>query len=317
MVIKLKIIFAGTSEFAVHHLNKIIQHNYQVVGVFTQPDRPSGRGQQLTPSPVKIISQIKNIPIFQPESFNDAKSKKYLQIIYDLNPDVMIVVSYGLLIPNNILKIPRLGCINVHASLLPRWRGAAPIQRAILAGDKKTGITIIKMNSKLDSGDILYQIDCNISSRDTSLTIYAKLATLGSQAVVHILYKLSCGSVYYKEQDNKLACYAKKINKKEAQLNWISSAEQLERCVRAFNPWPISFFYVNNNLIKVWQVSILDHVDKKPGEIIEVTKQGIQVTTLKGVLNLICLQPQGKKPMLARDFINSRYELFRPGTKLQ
>ncbi|PPI88576.1 methionyl-tRNA formyltransferase [Candidatus Pantoea edessiphila] len=313
MIPSLKIIFAGTSDFAVSYLNDIITSNHIVLAVFTQPDRPSGRGYKLKYSPIKIFAQSKNIPIFQPKSLD---CKLHQNIISNFNPDIMVVVSYGLIIPNTILKIPRLGCINIHASLLPRWRGAAPIQRAILAGDKKTGITIIKMDEKLDTGNILYQIDCDISLKDTTLTLYNKLKKLGSQGLFSTFLKLYYGNINSKKQDEKLASYAKKIKKKEAKINWNFSAKQLERCIRAFNPWPISFFYVNNQLIKVWKVSILAHVDKKPGEIIKVTKQGIQVATTQGIINLICLQPAGKKPMTVKELINSRNEVFKPSTQL-
>ncbi|MXP51254.1 methionyl-tRNA formyltransferase [Pantoea sp. SoEX] len=315
----MRIIFAGTSEFAAIHLKNILTSKHQIIAVFTQPDRPAGRGQKLTASPVKILAKNENIPIFQPEILDceDIKIK-----ISTLSPDIIIVVAYGLIIPSNILAIPRLGCINVHASLLPRWRGAAPIQRAILAGDTETGITIIQMNEKLDSGDVLYQIKCDISLHDTSLTIHEKLAKLGSHGLINTLLKLSNGTMYPKKQNETLANYAKKINKEEAKINWNFSAKQLERCVRAFNPWPISFFYVNNQLIKVWKVSLLNNQlinlkPLKPGTIIRITHNGIQVNTTRGIINLITLQPSGKKQMSARDLINSRYEWFKPGTELR
>ncbi|MBK4775907.1 methionyl-tRNA formyltransferase [Candidatus Pantoea edessiphila] len=314
----LKIIFAGTSEFAAVHLSGILESDYRIISVLTQPDRPAGRGYKLTASPVKMIAQSKNIPVMQPESL----CSKNLNIkISNLCPDIIIVVAYGLIIPRNIIKIPRLGCINVHASILPRWRGAAPVQRAILAGDTKTGITIIQMDETLDTGDILYQVECDIKSSDTYLTLHERLSKLGTYALINILLKISSGKQNIsKKQDNKSANYAKKIKKKDAKIDWQCTAEQLERCVRAFNPWPGSFFYIDNNkLIKVWQVSVLNNdklVDIKPGVIIKVTNNGIQVATAKGIINLMILQPAGKKPMLARYLINSRYEWFKPGTKL-
>ncbi|PPI87887.1 methionyl-tRNA formyltransferase [Candidatus Pantoea edessiphila] len=313
----MKIIFAGTSKFAVSYLNYIIKSDHQVIAIFTQPDRPAGRGQKLTASPVKIFAQNKNIPFFQPDSLN---SKQYEEIIANLNADIMIVVAYGLIIPVNILNIPYLGCINVHASLLPRWRGAAPIQRAILAGDKKTGITLIQMNEGLDTGNILYQIECDISSQDTSLTLSDKLSQLGLKGLISTLFKLSNNINCSIKQDKKLVTYAKKINKKEAKLNWMLSAETLDRCVRAYNPWPISFFYIKNKLIKVWKVNVLNDMSIRytnPGEIINITHKGIQVNTSIGILNLICIQFEGKKPMLIKDLINSHYEWFIPGSQLQ
>ncbi|MDU7866520.1 MAG: methionyl-tRNA formyltransferase, partial [Pantoea sp.] len=212
--------------------------------------------------------------------------------------------------------MPRLGCINVHGSLLPRWRGAAPIQRALWAGDSETGITIMQMDVGLDTGDMLHKLTCPITAQDTSATLYDKLAQLGPQGLLDTLSLLASQQAVPEKQDDSLANYAEKLSKEEARLDWTLPAEQLERCIRAFNPWPMSFFTVDDQPVKVWQASVLPHSDHQPGEIIRADKHGIQVATAQGVLNLLQLQPAGKKPMSAQDLLNSRREWFEAGTLL-
>jgi len=309
----LKIIFAGTPDFAARHLDALLASEHQVVGVFTQPDRPAGRGNKLTAGPVKSLALAQNIPVFQPKSLRPAENQK---LIADLQADVMVVVAYGLILPKAVLDMPRLGCINVHGSLLPRWRGAAPIQRALWAGDSETGVTIMQMDVGLDTGDMLLKLACPISAEDTSATLYDKLADLGPAGLLTTLAQLRDGQAQAIQQDESQANYAEKLSKEEARLNWTLSAEQLERCIRAFNPWPISFFMVNDQPVKVWQACVLPHVNKQPGEIIQADKQGIQIATADGVLNLLQLQPAGKKPMSAQDLLNSRREWFEAGTLL-
>ncbi|MDJ0038382.1 methionyl-tRNA formyltransferase [Pantoea allii] len=309
----LKIIFAGTPDFAARHLDALLASEHQVVGVFTQPDRPAGRGNKLTAGPVKSLALAQNIPVFQPKSLRPAENQ---QLIADLQADVMVVVAYGLILPKAVLDMPRLGCINVHGSLLPRWRGAAPIQRALWAGDSETGVTIMQMDVGLDTGDMLLKLACPISAEDTSATLYDKLADLGPAGLLTTLAQLRDGQAQAIQQDESQANYAEKLSKEEARLNWTLSAEQLERCIRAFNPWPISFFMVNDQPVKVWQACVLPHVNQQPGEIIQADKQGIQIATADGVLNLLQLQPAGKKPMSAQDLLNSRREWFEAGTLL-
>lgn len=309
----LKIIFAGTPDFAARHLDALLASEHQVVAVFTQPDRPAGRGNKLTPSPVKVLAQSNNIPVFQPKSLRPEESQ---QLVANLQADIMVVVAYGLILPKAVLDMPRLGCINVHGSLLPRWRGAAPIQRALWAGDNETGVTIMQMDVGLDTGDMLYKLACPVTAEDTSATLYNKLAQLGPQGLLDTLSQLADGRAHPEKQDEALANYAEKLSKEEARLNWQLPAMQLERCIRAFNPWPMSFFNIDDQPIKVWQASVLPHADKQPGEIIQADKQGIQIATAEGVLNLLQLQPAGKKPMSAQDLLNSRREWFEPGTIL-
>jgi methionyl-tRNA formyltransferase len=309
----LKIIFAGTPDFAARHLDALLASEHQVVGVFTQPDRPAGRGNKLTPSPVKQLAEANAIPVFQPTSLRPEENQ---QLVAGLQADIMVVVAYGLILPEPVLEMPRLGCINVHGSLLPRWRGAAPIQRALWAGDNETGVTIMQMDVGLDTGDMLYKLACPVTAEDTSATLYDKLAQLGPQGLLKTLALLAADQVRPEKQDEAQANYAEKLSKDEARLNWSLPAAQLERCIRAFNPWPLSFFNIDDQPVKVWQASVLPHVDKQPGEIIQADKHGIQVATVDGVLNLQQLQPAGKKPMSAQDLLNSRREWFETGTIL-
>ncbi|MFB6328836.1 methionyl-tRNA formyltransferase [Pantoea deleyi] len=309
----LKIIFAGTPDFAARHLDALLASEHQVIGVFTQPDRPAGRGNKLTPGPVKTLALAHDIPVFQPKSLRPEEDQ---QLVADLQADVMVVVAYGLILPKAVLDMPRLGCINVHGSLLPRWRGAAPIQRALWAGDSETGVTIMQMDVGLDTGDMLYKLACPITAQDTSATLYDRLAGLGPQGLLETLTLLNTQQASPEKQDEAQVSYAEKLSKEEARLDWTLSAEQLERCIRAFNPWPMSFFTVGDQPVKVWQASVLPHVDRSPGEIISADKHGIRIATTQGVLNLLQLQPAGKKPMSAQDLLNSRREWFEPGTLL-
>lgn len=309
----LKIIFAGTPDFAARHLDALLASEHQVVGVFTQPDRPAGRGNKLTPSPVKLLAQAHDIPVFQPKSL---KPEENQHLVADLQADIMVVVAYGLILPKAVLAMPRLGCINVHGSLLPRWRGAAPIQRSLWAGDSETGVTIMQMDVGLDTGDMLHKLSCPITAEDTSASLYEKLAQLGPQGMLLTLDLLASGNARPEVQDEALVSYAEKLSKEEARLDWSLSAAQLERCIRAFNPWPMSYFMIEEQPVKVWQATVLPHQNKQPGEIVHADKQGIQIATADGVLNLVSLQPAGKKAMSAQDLLNSRREWFVPGTVL-
>ncbi|MEN5018849.1 methionyl-tRNA formyltransferase [Erwinia sp. Eh17-17] len=307
----LKIIFAGTPDFAARHLDALLSSGHQVVGVFTQPDRPAGRGNKLTASPVKQLAEQHSIPVFQPKSLRPEENQ---QLVATLNADVMVVVAYGLILPKAVLDMPRLGCINVHGSLLPRWRGAAPIQRSLWAGDAETGVTIMQMDVGLDTGDMLHKLACPIEAHDTSATLYAKLADLGPNGMLTTLAQLANGSARPEVQDESLVSYAEKLSKEEARLDWSLSAAQLERCIRAFNPWPVSYFVIDEQPVKVWKASVLATVSgHQPGEILQADKHGIQVVTADGVLNIEELQPAGKKAMKAQDLLNSRREWFTPG----
>lgn len=310
----LRIIFAGTPDFAARHLDALLSSGHQIVGVFTQPDRPAGRGNKLTPSPVKVLAEQQQLPVFQPKSLRPEENQ---HLVADLNADVMVVVAYGLILPKAVLDMPRLGCINVHGSLLPRWRGAAPIQRSLWAGDSETGVTIMQMDVGLDTGDMMYKIACPIEADDTSASLYDKLAQLGPQGMLTTLQQMAEGSAKREVQDESLVTYAEKLSKEEARLDWSLPAVQLERCIRAFNPWPVSYFTIDDQPVKVWQATVLEqNANAEPGTIVHADKHGIQVATVEGILNLTQLQPAGKKPMSAQDLLNSRREWFSPGNRL-
>ncbi|MEB6381635.1 methionyl-tRNA formyltransferase [Leclercia adecarboxylata] len=314
MSTSLRIIFAGTPDFAARHLDALLSSGHQVVGVFTQPDRPAGRGKKLMPSPVKVLAEDHGLPVFQPASLRPQENQ---QLVAQLNADVMVVVAYGLILPKAVLDMPRLGCINVHGSLLPRWRGAAPIQRSLWAGDSDTGVTIMQMDVGLDTGDMLYKLSCPITAEDTSATLYNKLAELGPKGLIDTLQQLAENRTQPEVQDEALVTYAEKLSKEEARLDWSLSAVQLERCIRAFNPWPMSWLEIDGQPVKVWKASVINgNTNAAPGTIIEASKQGIQVATVEGILNLESLQPAGKKAMSAQDLLNSRREWFTPGNNL-
>ncbi|MEB4677742.1 methionyl-tRNA formyltransferase [Enterobacteriaceae bacterium G50] len=310
----LRIIFAGTPDFAARHLDALLSSEHQVVGVFTQPDRPAGRGKKLMPSPVKVLAEEKGVPVFQPVSLRPQENQ---QLVADLQADVMVVVAYGLILPKAVLDMPRLGCINVHGSLLPRWRGAAPIQRSLWAGDAQTGVTIMQMDVGLDTGDMLHKLSCPITADDTSGSLYDKLADLGPQGLLHTLNQLAAGIAQPEVQDEALVTYAEKLSKEEARVDWSLSAAQLERCIRAFNPWPMSYIVIDEQPVKIWQASVINTpTNAAPGTILEANRQGIQVATGEGILNLLSLQPAGKKAMGVQDLLNSRREWFIPGNRL-
>ncbi|PMM38735.1 methionyl-tRNA formyltransferase [Vibrio splendidus] len=316
----LRIVFAGTPDFAARHLAALLSSEHEVIAVYTQPDRPAGRGKKLTASPVKNIALENNIPVYQPENFKSDEAKQELA---DLNADIMVVVAYGLLLPQAVLDTPRLGCINVHGSILPRWRGAAPIQRSIWAGDKETGVTIMQMDIGLDTGDMLSIATLPIEATDTSASMYEKLAGLGPDALVDCLANIASGKAVAEKQDDELANYAKKLSKEEAKIDWNDSAEHIERCVRAFNPWPMSHFAIVDSSsdteisIKVWQTRVDEESTSAPaGTMIKADKTGIYVATGDKVLVLEQLQVPGKKAMSVQDILNSRASWFEVGTQL-
>ncbi len=288
----MKIIFAGTPAFAAKALQAILAQQYDVVAVLTQPDRPAGRGMQLTPSPVKLLAEQHNIPVLQPHTL---KSVEIQHQLANYQADVMVVAAYGLILPPPVLQLSRHGCLNIHASLLPRWRGAAPIQRAILAGDEVTGITIMQMDEGLDTGDTLLKKICLIAPDDTAQTLLEKLSEHGAEAILEVLQKMQHGTLSATAQDSAQANYANKLNKIEAQLNWTQSAGQLERAVRGYNPFPVAFAKFNSIPIKIWQAKILDDMHGEPGTILAIDKHGIQVACGQGALCLEMLQrPNGK-----------------------
>ncbi|HCH5588812.1 TPA: methionyl-tRNA formyltransferase [Vibrio parahaemolyticus] len=310
----LRIVFAGTPDFAARHLAALLSSEHEVIAVYTNPDRPAGRGKKLAAPPVKQLALEHNIPVYQPESFKSDEAKQELA---DLNADLMVVVAYGMLLPQAVLDTPKLGCINVHGSILPRWRGAAPIQRSIWAGDAETGVTIMQMDIGLDTGDMLKIATLPIEATDTSASMYEKLAELGPEALIDCLADIAADKAVPVKQDDELANYAKKLSKEEARINWNDDATHIERCVRAFNPWPMSHFEAAENSIKVWQSRVAEQTSDKPaGTIVQADKTGIYVATGNGVLVLEQLQVPGKKAMSVQDILNSRAAWFEVGTLL-
>ncbi|CAQ86266.1 MULTISPECIES: methionyl-tRNA formyltransferase [Photorhabdus] len=310
----LRIVFAGTPDFAARHLETLLTSQHEVVGVLTQPDRPAGRGKKLTPSTVKVLAEEHNITVFQPATL---RSEENQQWILKQQPDVIIVVAYGLILPKAVLDIPRLGCLNVHGSLLPRWRGAAPIQRSLWAGDAETGVTIMQMDIGLDTGDMLYKASCPIAPEDTSASLYEKLANIGPNALLKTLSLIASGKSQPETQNEKLVTYAEKLSKEEARINWKLSAAHLERCIRAFNPWPMSFFEIEGQPVKIWKADVIEkQTSAEPGTVLQADKKGIHIATANGILNITQLQPAGKKAMSAENLLNSKREWFTPGIKL-
>jgi methionyl-tRNA formyltransferase len=308
----LRIIFAGTPDFAARHLQALIQSEHQIVGVYSQPDRPAGRGKKLKASEVKELALEHNLPVFQPQSL---KNDEALAELTSLNADIMIVVAYGLILPKAILEAPRLGCLNVHGSILPRWRGAAPIQRAIWAGDEQTGVTIMQMDEGLDTGDMLHISRCPISTTETSASLYTKLAELGPDALIETINKLANGEITPEPQNDELANYAKKLSKEEANIDWSMSALQIERNIRSFNPWPMCFTQMGGQTVKIHQAQVMLQ-SGDPGQILSSDKNGVVVACGEHALCITQLQPQGKKPMAINDFLNGRSDWVTPGTIL-
>lgn len=308
----IRIVYAGTPDFAVPALKQLCEAGYDVVAVYTQPDRPAGRGRELKPSPVKQAALQYDIAVFQPISF---KSDHDIDTLRQLKPDLMVVAAYGLLLPKAVLEIPRLGCINIHASLLPRWRGAAPIHRAILAGDSQSGITIMQMDEGLDTGGMLLHKHCEIAPDDTGSSLHDRLMDLGADALLEVLPVLNSGEVEAQEQDGSLSTYASKLHKKEAEINWSDSALQIARNVRAYNAWPVAYTSWQKSekkllVLRIWEAVVLDGVisTEPAGTVMRSSREGIDVATGEGVLRLMSVQLPGKQKQSAADF-NNAYQL--------
>jgi len=312
----LRIVFAGTPEFSAIHLKALLDDDkHQIVAVYTQPDRPAGRGKKLTASPVKQLAETQGIDVFQPQSLKSAEAQQELA---NLNADVMVVVAYGLLLPEAILETPRYGCINVHASLLPRWRGAAPIQRSIEAGDRETGVTIMQMDKGLDTGDMLNKVQFELAADETSTTLHDRLAEAGAPALLETLQQIQSGSLQPEKQDDNLSTYAGKITKEEAMVDWSQPATTIERQVRAFNPFPISYSLLGDARVRIWQAQAVDNqYSQTPGTIVEATKEGIVVTCSQGALRLLNIQLPGKKALPVAEVLNAKGELFTEGSHFQ
>ncbi len=306
------IIFAGTPEFSAVTLAALLQSRHTIKAVYTQPDRPAGRGRKLTASPVKQLALQHQLPIYQPQTLKEIKEQ---DILKSLQADIMVVVAYGLILPLSVLKAPRFGCLNIHASLLPRWRGAAPIQRALLAGDAETGITIMQMDEGLDTGAMLYKTVCPITDKDTSQSLHDKLAKLGAEALLTTLDRLAAHTLQPESQDHSSATYAHKIAKEEANLDWKLSAQALDNKVCAFNPWPVAQTIVDNQVVRIWQAEVINQSvgASQPGTIIHVSPDGIDVATGENILRLQKLQLPGGRVLAAADILNAHKNDFSLG----
>jgi methionyl-tRNA formyltransferase len=307
----LRLGFAGTPEFAVPALDALAEAQ-RICAVFTQPDRPAGRGQPLHASPVKALAIQRGLRVYQPESF---KSQEALEALRGLELDVLVVVAYGLILPPAALQCPKLGCINIHASLLPRWRGAAPIQRAVLAGDAKTGITIMRMDAGLDTGPMLAAREISIRGEDTTKTLQDRLARLGAELMGETLTEMRRGRVREVPQPSEGVTYAPKLNKSEALIDWQQDAVLISRRVRAFNPWPIAETRLDGAQLRIWDAEILDTPaagqgepggGTLPGSVLAATHAGIDVACGRGVLRILRLQLAGRKPLFAQEFIKGQ-----------
>ena len=297
----MKIIFAGTPQFAASAL-AALHKEHQIVAVLTQPDRPAGRGMHTTASPVKQYALQHGLMVLQPATLKDAEIQS---VLADLDADAMVVAAYGLILPKAVLQLPRHGCLNIHASLLPRWRGAAPIQRAILAGDNETGITIMQMDEGLDTGDMLLRKACSIDPKDTAQTLHDKLAEMGAGCILEALRLLGDNRLAPVRQDNDAASYAAKLLKGEAQIDWGQDARQIERAVRAYNPFPVSQTKLDGVTIKIWQAGLCADLSGEPGKVLAVDRLGITVACGKGALRLEMLQRPGGKAQPAAQFLQA------------
>lgn len=309
----MKIIFAGTAEFALPALKQLLESKHTICAVYTKPDAPAGRGQKLTASAVKIFAEAHGLKVHQPLNLKDPNTQDEMRA---LGADALVNVAYGLLVPEAILNMFKFGCVNIHPSLLPRWRGAAPIQRAIMSQDKITAVTIMKMDKGLDTGDIYLQETLPIEISDTSATLFAKTSKLGAELLLKTLNQLEFGNLIGVKQDDAATTYAHKITKEEGQINWQNTSETIDCQIRAFNPWPIAYTNIADLLVRIWQAKVLNNVpvtDHKPGAIYQVGKDGIDVITQNGLLRLIKIQLPSGKPLLARDILNAHAKTFAIG----
>jgi len=310
-----RLVFAGTPDFAATALKALIAAGHTIVGVYSQPDRPAGRGRKLQPSPVKQVALDHEIPVFQPETLKTPEAQKQLA---DLNPDVMIVAAYGLILPKAVLDIPTHGCLNIHASLLPRWRGAAPIQRAIAAGDAETGITIMQMDEGLDTGAMLLKSLTAIEDSDTGGSLHDRLAELGGNAIIKALKLLQKGELTGEPQNDELACYASKLSKTEGHIDWATDAKAIERLVRAFNPWPGTYTDLGDQRIRIHEArALVTTSDGLPGTVVQRDREGIDIACGNGTLRITRLQLPGSRAQSVNDLINGGKELLMPGQELR
>lgn len=301
----LRIVYAGTPDFAVPALQALLNSHHNVVAVYCQPDRPAGRGRKLQFGPVKQVAVDASVPVEQPVSLKPVEEQEKLRAYA---PDVMVVAAYGLILPQAVLDIPRYGCLNIHGSLLPRWRGAAPIQRAIQSGDAETGVTIMQMAAGLDTGDMLYKVVCPISAEDGGQSIHDKLASNGANALLKTLDLLSAGKLHPEVQDESLANYAHKLSKAEAEIDWNKPAVEIDRLIRAFDVWPTAYTLYKGQPLRFFASCVLNGNAEKaaPGSVLSESKEGIDIATGDGILRILSLQMPGGKRLSVEQFLNGR-----------
>jgi methionyl-tRNA formyltransferase len=313
----MKVIFAGTPEFALPILQGLIDSQHEVCAVLTQPDRPKGRGRKLAFSAVKQMALANELPLYQPSSL---KGEEIQSQLAEMKADVMVVVAYGLILPKAVLALPKFGCLNVHASILPKYRGASPIQSAILQGDLQSGVTIMQMDVGLDTGDMCLVETCPIDASDTSQSLHDKLSELGADALLQVLQQLTDQTATFIPQDNNQATYAAKIQKSDAQINWQLSANTLCQQIRAYNPWPISYCSLaDGKIMRIWQATVVElpsHLAASPGEIIEISKERLVIACGEQGLSIEKLQLPGSKPMSIKDCLNAKRDLFTENRQL-
>ena len=312
----LNIIFAGTPEFGLPSLNALYHSSHYITAIYTQPDRPAGRGRKLQLSAIKQWALANNVPIYQPLNF---KQPETINELADLKPDVIVVIAYGLIVPKAVLDIPRLGCINVHASLLPRWRGASPIQHAVLYGDLQSGVTIMQMDVGMDTGAMLCKAECPILPSDTAGSLHDKLSLLSVNPLLTTLDKLAEGKASSVKQNDQLATYAGKISKEDAKINWCDSAVQIDQKIRAFNPWPIAYSLLGEDVLRIHQAhfSEVECTDNIPGTVLSINKNGMLVASGNKSILIEKIQFPGGKAITIADWLNSRKMQLYPGLVLQ
>lgn len=298
----MKIIFAGTPVFSLPTLQALTQTKHHICAVYTQPDRPSGRGRKYQPSPVKQYASGQNIAVEQPLNFN---SNDALDALASYRADLIIVVAYGIVLPETVLNMPRFGCINIHASLLPRWRGAAPIQRAILSGDKETGVTLMQMDKGLDTGDMLSKVSCEISEQDNASSLHEKLASVGANALIDLLPTIESDALQPVQQAASDASYAHKLSKQEAFIDWNKPAAEIQRAIQAFNPWPVAHTLIHQKPLRIWQARVsTKSTSNTPGQV-KVNGHQLLVSCADGYLEIAELQPANKRRMAASDYLSA------------
>lgn len=305
----MRVVFAGTPEFAVPPLKALIESEHDVIAAYTQPDRPQGRGRKVIATPVKIVAEAAGIPVYQPVSF---KEDGAIDTLRALAPDLMVVVAYGLILPKAVIDIPEKGCINIHASLLPRWRGAAPIQRSILEGDRETGVTIMYIEQKLDAGPMIMKASTPIGPSEIASELHDRLSVIGAETLMKSLSALEAGEVRAESQNEAEVTYAAKISKEEGLLDFTQPAESLARRVRAFNAWPVAETRYQGNALRIWRAEATGATPGYPPGILYLEGSDLLVSTGQGSLRILELQLPGGRRISARDFINTRPPLPIP-----